>query len=199
MSTDSATPPPRPTPAAPPPLSAVQFCGVVIRAAPALWRRVQARHADAAAQREAFKQALLWLASQKGLTALTGVVARYREGTREVAGRVDLVIRCDDGSSLAIEADLRPTRASAWKLLALSRTGALPLLLVGWDHDAASARVKVDEWFNKPTRHWLRVAALAPREEGRPSAPVPRGPHDGRPDDGEPLPPERSAGKPGAR
>lgn len=167
MSTDSAPPPHRPAPA---PLSAAQFCAVVIRATPALWRRAQARHADAAAQREAFKEALLWLASQKGLTALTGVVARYREGTREVAGRVDLVIRCDDGTSLAIEADLRPTKASAWKLLALSRTGALPLLLVGWECDAAASRAKVDEWFNKPTRHWLRLAVMAPA--GEPRAPV---------------------------
>lgn len=155
------------------PLSAAQFCAIVIRAAPALWRRAQARHVGAADQRGDFKQALEWLAAQKGLAVRTGVAAHYRNAAQNVSGRVDLVVKCDDGVSLAIEIDNRPTRASAWKLLALSRTGALPLLLVGWGQDATIARARVDEWFNKPTRHWLRIAVLAPNEHGQAAAPVP--------------------------
>lgn len=137
----------------------------VASALPALWAKARNQKLTRAEERKKLRALLSWLASKKGLKSQEGASMRYRHAGELVDGKVDLLIRDQNGVALlAVEADWTLQEASLAKLKAAHEKGIPVMWILGTPAktrpDAKEARKYAMKQLGREGGNWLVIFHL---------------------------------------
>ena len=137
----------------------------VAAALPALWAKAKKQNLSRAEERKKLRALLAWLASKKGLQTQEAAPMRYRHETQTVDGKIDLLVKGDEGKAvLAVEADWTLQEASVAKLKAAHDRGIPVMWILGTPAktrlDAKEARKFASRLLGREVGGWLVIFHL---------------------------------------